>query len=133
MPKNYWLIKEEPTKYSYDNLVDDKKTIWDGVGNNLALKNIRNISNIYPNILQICATNIPNMSQQYANNMSNMCQDIFQACPKNVQTCFRDIKYKYVLNILQNMPNIFPTLPQHHPNIIPKSSQNNQKHVTTSS
>jgi len=44
MTKNYWLIKEEPTKYSYDNLVDDKKTIWDGVGNNLALKNIRNIS-----------------------------------------------------------------------------------------
>ena len=44
MVKNYWLIKEEPTKYSYDNLVNDKKTIWDGVGNNLALKNIRNIS-----------------------------------------------------------------------------------------
>ena len=44
MVKNYWLIKEEPTKYSYDNLVDDKKTIWDGVGNNLALKNIRNIA-----------------------------------------------------------------------------------------
>ena len=44
MVKNYWLIKEEPTKYSYYNLVNDKKTIWDGVVNNFALKNIINIS-----------------------------------------------------------------------------------------
>ena len=44
MSKKYWLLKEEPNKYSYDDLVKDKKTIWDGVGNNLALKNIRNIS-----------------------------------------------------------------------------------------
>ena len=44
MSKKYWLLKEEPNKYSYNDLVKDKKTIWDGVGNNLALKNIRNIS-----------------------------------------------------------------------------------------
>ena len=40
---NYWLIKEEPNKYSIDDLIKDKKTIWDGVKNNLALKNIRQI------------------------------------------------------------------------------------------
>lgn len=28
---NYWLLKTEPTVYSYDALVKDKKTIWDGV------------------------------------------------------------------------------------------------------
>ncbi|MBH59473.1 MAG: hypothetical protein CMO19_03525 [Thaumarchaeota archaeon] len=44
MVKKYWLLKEEPNKYSYDDLIKDKKTVWDGVGNNLALKNIRNIS-----------------------------------------------------------------------------------------
>ena len=43
MENNYWLIKEEPTKYSYNNLVNDKKTAWDGIGNNLALKYIREI------------------------------------------------------------------------------------------
>ena len=43
MKNNYWLIKEEPTKYSYNDLVNDKKTVWDGVGNNLALKHIRKI------------------------------------------------------------------------------------------
>ena len=28
MENNYWLIKEEPTKYSYNDLVNDKKTAW---------------------------------------------------------------------------------------------------------
>ena len=41
--RNYWLIKEEPNKYSIDDLIKNKKTIWDGVKNNLALKNIRQI------------------------------------------------------------------------------------------
>ena len=38
---NYWLVKQEPSTYSYDNLEKEKKTVWDGVHNNLALKHIR--------------------------------------------------------------------------------------------
>src|SRR5574338_504178 len=38
---NYWLVKQEPSTYSYDMLVKDKKTVWDGVHNNLALKHMR--------------------------------------------------------------------------------------------
>ncbi|TLX84812.1 MAG: EVE domain-containing protein [Thaumarchaeota archaeon] len=38
---NYWLVKQEPSTYSYDNLEREKKTVWDGVHNNLALKHIR--------------------------------------------------------------------------------------------
>ena len=30
---NYWLMKSEPSTYSMDDLVRDKKTIWDGVRN----------------------------------------------------------------------------------------------------
>lgn len=37
---NYWLLKQEPTSYSYDMLESDKKTVWDGVQNNLALKHM---------------------------------------------------------------------------------------------
>jgi predicted RNA-binding protein with PUA-like domain len=40
MPQ-YWLLKTEPSTYSYDNLVRDKKTRWDGVTNPFALRNIR--------------------------------------------------------------------------------------------
>ena len=38
---NYWLVKSEPFKYSWDQLVKDKKTIWDGVRNYAARNNLR--------------------------------------------------------------------------------------------
>jgi predicted RNA-binding protein with PUA-like domain len=37
----YWLLKTEPDSYSWSDLVKDKKTVWDGVSNALALKHIR--------------------------------------------------------------------------------------------
>ena len=42
MPQ-YWLLKTEPSDYSYADLTRDGKTVWDGVSNNLALKHLRNI------------------------------------------------------------------------------------------
>ena len=36
-----WLFKEEPTHYSYDDLVKDGKTSWTGVRNPLAQKHLR--------------------------------------------------------------------------------------------
>ena len=39
----HWLFKTEPSVYSYQQLVKDKKTMWDGVANNLALKNLKDI------------------------------------------------------------------------------------------
>jgi len=36
-----WLFKEEPDHYSYADLERDRTTIWDGVDNNLARKNLR--------------------------------------------------------------------------------------------
>jgi predicted RNA-binding protein with PUA-like domain len=38
-----WLLKTEPDDYSYDDLVRDKSTMWDGVAQNHALQNIRKI------------------------------------------------------------------------------------------
>jgi predicted RNA-binding protein with PUA-like domain len=38
-----WLVKEEPTHYSYDDLARDKKTSWTGVRNPLAQKHLRGI------------------------------------------------------------------------------------------
>jgi predicted RNA-binding protein with PUA-like domain len=39
----HWLFKTEPSVYSFQQLQEDKKTVWDGVANNLALKNLRDI------------------------------------------------------------------------------------------
>src|SRR5438445_5906486 len=41
--QQYWLFKEEPTHYSFARLVSEGRTSWDGVTNNLALKNLRSI------------------------------------------------------------------------------------------
>ena len=38
---NYWVLKTEPTAYSFDQLVKDGGTYWDGVKNPVALKNMR--------------------------------------------------------------------------------------------
>ena len=40
---NYWLAKQEPKSYNFSILKKDKKTVWDGVHNNLALKHINNM------------------------------------------------------------------------------------------
>ena len=40
---NRWLFKTEPSAYSFQQLVKDKRTVWDGVKNNLALKHLREI------------------------------------------------------------------------------------------
>ena len=39
----YWLLKTEPSTYSWDDLIRDKKAVWDGVANPTALKNIRSM------------------------------------------------------------------------------------------
>jgi predicted RNA-binding protein with PUA-like domain len=35
-----WLFKEEPTHYSFDDLVRDKRTVWSGVRNPLAQRHL---------------------------------------------------------------------------------------------
>jgi predicted RNA-binding protein with PUA-like domain len=37
----YWLLKSEPSVYSWDRLVADGRTHWDGVRNAQALNNLR--------------------------------------------------------------------------------------------
>lgn len=38
---NHWLVKSEPIKYSFQNLMRDKKTVWDGVRNYQARNHLR--------------------------------------------------------------------------------------------
>jgi predicted RNA-binding protein with PUA-like domain len=38
---NYWLVKSEPTTYSFQDLMKDKKTCWDGVRNFAARLHLR--------------------------------------------------------------------------------------------
>jgi len=37
----YWLVKSEPFKYSWDDLVAEEEGVWDGVRNHAAKLNLR--------------------------------------------------------------------------------------------
>ena len=41
MAKRYWLIKSEPEAYSFDRLVEEGRTLWDGVRNYRARNNLQ--------------------------------------------------------------------------------------------
>ncbi len=40
MARAYWLVKSEPAKYAWDQLVADGSTYWDGVRNHQARNNL---------------------------------------------------------------------------------------------
>lgn len=40
---NYWLIKSEPSNYSWSDLVRDGQTVWDGVRNYGARNNLQSM------------------------------------------------------------------------------------------
>jgi predicted RNA-binding protein with PUA-like domain len=44
MSKQYWLVKSEPFKYSWEQFEKEGKTFWDGVRNYQARNNLRNMS-----------------------------------------------------------------------------------------
>ncbi len=51
----YWILKTEPTTYSFENLVTDKTTCWDGVRNyqarnNLSAMKIGDLAMIYHSV-----------------------------------------------------------------------------------
>ena len=39
----YWLVKSEPFKYSWNMMLKDKITYWDGVRNYQARNNLKNM------------------------------------------------------------------------------------------
>ncbi len=41
MPKQHWMVKQEPTAYSWAQFVKDKGTVWTGVRNFQARNNLR--------------------------------------------------------------------------------------------
>jgi predicted RNA-binding protein with PUA-like domain len=42
---NYWLVKSEPFKYSWERFVQDGQTFWDGVRNYQARNNLKTMKN----------------------------------------------------------------------------------------
>jgi predicted RNA-binding protein with PUA-like domain len=41
---NYWILKTDADTYPFDQLVRERRAVWDGVSNALALKHIRSMA-----------------------------------------------------------------------------------------
>ena len=41
MPRNYWIVKQEPESYSWNKFLQDGRTAWTGVRNFQARNNLR--------------------------------------------------------------------------------------------
>jgi predicted RNA-binding protein with PUA-like domain len=41
---NYWILKTDADTYPFDQLVSERRAVWDGVSNALALKHIRSMA-----------------------------------------------------------------------------------------
>ena len=48
---NYWLFKSEPSDYSFEDLINDKETPWEGIRNYQARNFIRDKVQVNDNIL----------------------------------------------------------------------------------
>ena len=40
---NYWLVKTEPSSYSYDDMAREATAVWDGVKNPVAIRNLKSM------------------------------------------------------------------------------------------
>lgn len=40
---NYWILKTDADTYPFDQLARDRRTVWDGISNALALKHLRSM------------------------------------------------------------------------------------------
>ncbi|HEY8257537.1 MAG TPA: EVE domain-containing protein [Gemmatimonadales bacterium] len=38
---NHWILKTDTDTYPFDSLIRDRRTVWDGISNALALKHVR--------------------------------------------------------------------------------------------
>jgi predicted RNA-binding protein with PUA-like domain len=67
--KSFWLAKSEPETFSWDDLVRDQKTIWDGVRNYAARNNIRAMKVgdfvlIYHSVTEKCIAGLAQVSSE---------------------------------------------------------------------
>lgn len=67
---NYWIIKSEPFKYSWDQFKKDKKTCWDGVRNYQARNNLKamkkgNLLLFYHSNEGMCIVGIAKVVKEY--------------------------------------------------------------------
>ncbi len=67
---NYWLMKTEPGTYSWDDLIKDKRTHWDGVRNYQARNNMKemkvgDLALYYHSVNEKCSVGIVKIVKEF--------------------------------------------------------------------
>lgn len=67
---NYWLMKSEPGAYSWDDLVKDTSTHWDGVRNYQARNNMKDMKKgdlalYYHSVNEKCVVGVAKIVKEY--------------------------------------------------------------------
>jgi predicted RNA-binding protein with PUA-like domain len=67
---NYWLLKTEPSTFSWDDLVKQGTAMWDGVRNYQARNNLRkmkkgDIAFIYHSVKEPCIVGVSEVVKEY--------------------------------------------------------------------
>jgi predicted RNA-binding protein with PUA-like domain len=95
-----FLLKTEPNKYSYDDLLRDGETVWDGIANNQALLYLRNMTQ--GEKLVIYHSNIGKAAVGTAKVVSVDASD-----PKNPKVVIKPVKrlkQEKPLDVIRNAP-----------------------------
>ena len=70
---NFWLVKQEPSKYSWNEFLKDKETFWDGVRNYQARNNLKkmrvgDLVLFYHSVVGKEIVGIANVSKEFYND-----------------------------------------------------------------
>ncbi len=99
----YWMMKTEPGEFSFDDLVKDGKTVWDGVRNYQARNNLKAMKHgdrvlIYHSVTEKALAGIAEVSREhYPDPKDNPKQDwvvveIIPVVPLKRRVTLADIK-----------------------------------------
>jgi len=122
MAKSYWLVKQEPTKYPFEQLVEDKRTTWDGVRNYQARNNLQAMkkgdrvlyyhSNVGQEVVGVCEVSKPAFPDPTTDDARWVAVEL---------TAVKSLKKPVTLELIKNDPQLrdIPLVKQSRLSVMP--------------
>ena len=105
---NFWLVKQEPSQYNWDQFVIDKETYWDGVRNYQARNNLKKMKKgdlvfFYHSVVDKEIKGIAKVSKEYypdptSDNLNWVVVNLKPYKPLSVPVTLDDVKNQLKLS-----------------------------------
>ena len=122
---NYWLMKSEPHVYSYDDLVKDGSTHWDGVRNYQARNFMRDKMRIGDMVLYYHSNTKP----PHVAGVSQICKESY---PDITQFDEKSRAYKGIIKTVNSQPVLICSISTNRPPRYRNSMTHSQPSSSTS-